>query len=216
MGEVLQWNNKEFAIYMVCVPAMWMHYRTFCAWLSHKNYSQWISPIGIHCLVLLQLANCVQSVRFQVGSNVNAFSQSLTMRVNIWDLFPQNERQVAKFHFHVITRFMLFRLRFKMIYYMSGLLPYLGSKTYYFLENFLLVPWRLVAHFVRTGLIFLLAHGYTFGLSLGMNSDRASSKMDVDVTVNLYCLCFNFSTLHSKIKYGPKYGALIAPVPTQK
>ena len=28
-----------------------------------------------------------------------------------WDLFPQNERQVAKFHFQVVTRFMLFRLQ---------------------------------------------------------------------------------------------------------
>ena len=29
---------------------------------------------------------------------------------NIWDLFPQNERQVAKFNFPVISRFMMFRL----------------------------------------------------------------------------------------------------------
>ena len=28
-----------------------------------------------------------------------------------WDLFPQNERQVAKFHLKVISRFMMFRLQ---------------------------------------------------------------------------------------------------------
>ena len=59
-------------------------------------------------------------------------------------------------------------LSFKMIYNMSGLLPYWGSKTYYFLEKFLgflltfemfnetwspLVPWQFVTYFVRTGLM---------------------------------------------------------------
>ena len=57
-------------------------------------------------------------------------------------------------------------LSFQMIYNLPGLLPYLGSKTYNFLEKFLcfllifemlkepyllyLVPWQLVVHFVRT------------------------------------------------------------------
>ena len=55
-----------------------------------------------------------------------------------------------------------------MIYHMPGLLPYLVTKIHYFLENSLfsidywhvqraispLVPWQLVAHFVKTGLIF--------------------------------------------------------------
>ena len=55
-----------------------------------------------------------------------------------WDLFPQNERQVAKFRLKVIGGFIVFRLlSFKMIYNMPGLLPYLQSKTHYFLEKFL-------------------------------------------------------------------------------
>ena len=96
-----------------------------------------------------------------------------------WDLFPQNERQVTKFNFQVMTRFMLFKLlSFKMIYYMSGLMPYLGPKSIISLRNSfvfywflicsvsytsLLVPWRLVAHFVRTGLICCKVTLVTFG-----------------------------------------------------
>ena len=67
-------------------------------------------------------------------------------------------------------------LSFKMIYHMSWLLPYLGSKTFFpweiplFLIDFWnvqwaispLVPWRLVAHFVGTGhkcpVTFYLVH----------------------------------------------------------
>ena len=56
---------------------------------------------------------------------------------------------------------------------MQWLLPYLGPKTYHFLEKFLcfllifemfnpdvypLIPWRLVAHFVRTGLMWETWH----------------------------------------------------------
>ena len=67
-----------------------------------------------------------------------------------------------------------------MIYYLLGLLPCLGSKTHYFMISWEiplfsidfwniqraispLVPWRLVAHFVRTGLkwhLFLVLINY--------------------------------------------------------
>ena len=47
------------------------------------------------------------------------------------------KKQVAKFNFQVITRFMMFRLlSFKMIY-VRVLLPIWGPKTHYFLEKFL-------------------------------------------------------------------------------
>ena len=55
---------------------------------------------------------------------------------NIWYLFPQNERQVAKFHFQIITRFILFRL-LALKWYMSGSLPIWGPKNNYFFEKFL-------------------------------------------------------------------------------
>ena len=58
---------------------------------------------------------------------------------------------------------------FKMTYYMSRLLPYLRSINCFSLWNSLvfhwfspLVPWRLVAHFVRTGLNCLSFQKYCF------------------------------------------------------
>ena len=54
----------------------------------------------------------------------------------IWDLFPQNERQVTKIHFPDMTRF-------KMVYYMSWLLPYLRSKTIFTLSNSFVFYWFL-------------------------------------------------------------------------
>ena len=54
----------------------------------------------------------------------------------IWDLFPQNERQVTKIHFQDMTRF-------KMVYYMSWLLPYLRSKTIFTLSNSFVFYWFL-------------------------------------------------------------------------
>ena len=63
-------------------------------------------------------------------------------------------------------------LSFKMIYYMSWLLPYLRSKNYYFLVNSFVFYWFLKCsmspisfsslatcpHFVRTGLIYNCVH----------------------------------------------------------
>ena len=87
---------------------------------------------------------------------------------NIWDLFPQNERQVAKFSFPVISRFMMFRLyALKWYIICQGWCLIWGPKPIFPWEIPLfsidcwnvqwaispLVPWRLVAHFVRTGLI---------------------------------------------------------------
>ena len=54
----------------------------------------------------------------------------------IWDLFPQNERQVTKIHFQDMTRL-------KMVYYMSWLLPYLRSKTIFTLSNSFVFYWFL-------------------------------------------------------------------------
>ena len=54
----------------------------------------------------------------------------------IWDLFPQNERQVTKIHFQDMTRF-------KMVYYMSWLLPYLRFKTIFTLSNSFVFYWFL-------------------------------------------------------------------------
>ena len=54
----------------------------------------------------------------------------------IWDLFPQNEKQVTKIHFQDMTRF-------KMVYYMSWLLPYLRSKTIFTLSNSFVFYWFL-------------------------------------------------------------------------
>ena len=62
----------------------------------------------------------------------------------IWDLFPQNETQVAKFHFKGLSRFMMSRLvSFKMIYNIPGLLPYLGSKPIISLRNSFVFYWFL-------------------------------------------------------------------------
>ena len=54
----------------------------------------------------------------------------------IWDLFPHNDRQVTKIHFQDMTRF-------KMVYYMSWLLPYLKSKTIFSLSNSFVFYWFL-------------------------------------------------------------------------
>ena len=66
-----------------------------------------------------------------------------------------------------------------MIYYMSGLLPYLGSKTYYFQWAISpLVPWWLT-HFVRTGLIYLMT----------ANVRRSSSEVEARVEALLPLRC---------------------------
>ena len=63
-------------------------------------------------------------------------------------------REVATFNFRVLTRFMLFRHFSFKLYIISGLPPYLGSKT----DDFWnvqwaispSVPWWLIPHFLRT------------------------------------------------------------------
>ena len=57
---------------------------------------------------------------------------------HIWDLFPQNERQVAKFHFQVKIKFMLFRLlALKWYIICHGCCLIWGPKRIISLEKFL-------------------------------------------------------------------------------
>ena len=85
-------------------------------------YTEWISWIveGKKGRIMWKVANCWWQSNFcftkiSDGSGnqslnyefVFAFICKLSNK--IWDLLPQNERQVAKFHFQVTNRFMFFR-----------------------------------------------------------------------------------------------------------
>ena len=107
---------------------------------------------------------------------------------NIWNMFPQNERQVAKCHFHVITRFMLLRLWALQWYMIQGCCliwgaePIISLRTsfyfvfYWFLQffnkpqisfkshgDFLLILWEQVS-FIKT-------------MTLNMNSSQAQKNL---------------------------------------
>ena len=104
--------------------------------LLHENYGWECKEIVKNLSKIRYYTHCPG-----VFENMKPFT---TTQWNIWDLFPQNERQVARFYFQVITRFMLLRLSaLKWYIICQGCWLIWGQKSMISLRNSFVFYWIL-------------------------------------------------------------------------
>ena len=79
--------------------------------LKIELYTSWLFGMiykhtNTFVYIVYWLMSLIEGVFLFYFSNMK---MNFIISIHIWDLFPQNERQVAKFHLKVISRFMMFR-----------------------------------------------------------------------------------------------------------
>ena len=89
----------------------------YSTYLNFLTYSEWVHNNKTFSLAsrLMIILKSLDTLEFKFKHSFhklglyNLIDNSVSIHNSKWDLFPQNERQVAKSHFPVISRFMMFR-----------------------------------------------------------------------------------------------------------